>query len=55
MVPLDGSTSSVTMELSLCVTLDIGLSSIFFFLLCFGGTEREYRGGPSYDVTWVAF
>jgi hypothetical protein len=30
MVPLDGSVSSVTMELGLCVTLDIGLSYIFY-------------------------
>ena len=30
-LPLDGSTSSVTMELSLYVTLDIDLFSIFFY------------------------
>jgi hypothetical protein len=30
MVPLDGSTSSVRLELGLCVKLDIGLASIFY-------------------------
>ena len=29
-VPLDGSASSVTMELDLCATLEIGLASIFY-------------------------
>ena len=49
MVPIGDSTSSVTMELGLCLTLDSGLTSIF--LPCFGGAAREYCGGPSYDVT----